>query len=132
MWESGVRSQNGSGVRAEHTADFFRCGGQFGSVSITEILRQDQIVAALLQRSLRQVHEAGLVQSAAPPESLGDVGRNRYCRPPHLRRQAISFLSREASRESVDGQYELMRFAPHQDRKSTRLNSSHEWISYAV
>src|SRR5438105_6710132 len=27
---------------------------------------------------------------------------------------------------------EIFPFGPHTDRKSTRLNSSHEWISYAV
>src|SRR5205823_1841318 len=101
---SGARSQNGRSVRAEHATDFFEGHGHVGGVAITEILGQYEIVTALFQRSLRQIHEAGLVHSAASSKALGDVGGNGYCRPPHLRCQAISFLSREASRESVDCQ----------------------------
>jgi hypothetical protein len=38
--KSRARSQNGGGVRAEQTADFFGNGGEMGGVSVSQILRQ--------------------------------------------------------------------------------------------
>src|SRR5208283_1665975 len=83
-------------------------------VSVSQILSQDQIVAALFQRALRQVHETRFVDLAAAAKSLGDICRNRHCRSPHLQRQAVGFLPGETSRESIHGQHELVRFAPYQ------------------
>src|SRR5207247_3364807 len=44
-----------------------------------------------------------------------------------LRRLAARELAREAPGQTLDATALV-----HEDRKSTRLNSSHEWISYAV
>src|SRR5207302_10297960 len=48
---------------------------------------------------------------------------NRYCRP---------VLNREMNRARVQRQSELIANSEDGDRKSTRLNSSHVKISYAV
>ena len=51
IWESrksGDRSQNGSGVRAEESADLFQHGGERFDITVAEVLGEDQKVAAFL------------------------------------------------------------------------------------
>src|SRR2546421_8071114 len=64
----------------------------------------------------------------ALPISQGDRSRRRYRRLQHV--------SRLLSRRQIDGggagEPERKRAAGDRDRKSTRLNSSHDQISYAV
>ena len=112
--ESGARSQNRGGVGIEHAADFFGNGGELGGVSVSQILRQDQIVTALFQRSFGNIQEARFVCLAAPAKSFSDVGWNGDCRASQLQRQTVSFLPGEPRRERIHGQDELMRFTPYQ------------------
>src|SRR5687768_18103938 len=61
------------------------------------------------------------------PKQVADVGGPRILR---LRRDQIGVAHREHElRRQLHGHSPL---ALHQDRKSTRLNSSHGYISYAV
>src|SRR5438105_5415358 len=67
--------------------------------------------------------------TAEPPEALADAARyrsspdGRECTPGR-NRSALLRLSARSRRPCPD--------SVARDRKSTRLNSSHEWISYAV
>src|SRR5207247_7471151 len=64
---------------------------------------------------------------------LGLVGRDVVA---DLRHPDVATLVALADAEDVDdvrmGRFDGVDLADHLDRKSTRLNSSHEWISYAV
>src|SRR5207247_5039239 len=60
----------------------------------------------------------------APSESIAEEGYERRQLWPSERRQAV--------RLALDLDRPLRQGRLPQDRKSTRLNSSHEWISYAV
>src|SRR5882724_4555531 len=53
--------------------------------------------------------------SALPAKSLRDVGRNGDSCTSHLHRQTVSFRFGKAGRELVDGEHELMGFAPYQE-----------------
>src|SRR5207247_10773811 len=55
-------------------------------------------------------------------EKVGDRQERAGVRQPMVRRVLGNRLQKEGSDQASQGQ----------DRKSTRLNSSHEWISYAV
>jgi hypothetical protein len=101
-------------VRAEHAAHFFELGFQFSGVSVAQIMGQDQVVTALLQGSLSDIHETSFVGSAVSAEALGDVRWNGNRCSAHLCRQAIGFLSWEASRKRVIREHKFVRFAPHE------------------
>src|SRR5438105_10013575 len=70
---------------------------------------------------LRQgfVHDAGYDYSR--DECQRCDGADRGLHGEHVRQESRG-----------DRAYGVARVAPQPDRKSTRLNSSHEWISYAV
>src|SRR5207247_6403669 len=85
------------------------------------------------------------LHDALPISGAGRRQRRRYypvrCRPERTNHQLNQ--RRVGNREEHYGQRPRSAFAlgvdrsncvvlPHLDRKSTRLNSSHEWISYAV
>src|SRR6266540_966526 len=112
--ESGVRSQNGGGVRAEETADFFQRRGELLGVSVSEVPDEDQKIAAFLDRSLGDIHEPSLVSFATTAESLGDVGRNRYRSTTYLQREAVSLLLGKRRGESVYLQHEPVSLLPYQ------------------
>src|ERR1035441_5832280 len=84
--ESGVRSQNGAGIRVQHAADFFQNGRQAGGLAIAKILGENQVVAAFFDGAFSHIYEAGLVWFPATSESLSDVRRDRDCRPAKLLR----------------------------------------------
>src|SRR5438105_8003264 len=85
-------------------------------------------------------------QPLRPGRALGDRGHHRARRAGHPADHVARFLVRDAHEAVGPAQAQAVRAggreavlerALHQgwrrpDRKSTRLNSSHEWISYAV
>src|SRR5438445_104709 len=121
---SGVRSPNSRRIGVEQTADFFQRTCEIAGVAVSKILRQDQVVATLLQGSLGHIHIARFVSFPTSTKSFSNVGRDRDRRPSHLQRQAVSFLLRKSHRERVPRQHQLVRFAPHQKvLKSSRRSS---------
>src|ERR1022692_476919 len=117
MWESrksGVRSQNGGGVRTEESADFLQhCRELFG-VAVAEVLGEDQKVTAFLDGPLGYIHEPSLVSFAATTESFGDIGGNGYrCTTP-LQREAGGLLLGKHRGESVYPQHEPVSLLPDQ------------------
>src|SRR5215472_6262538 len=54
------------------------------SVAVSQVFRQNQVIATLLQRSLGHIHVSRLVRFATPTKSFSDVGRNRDCCSSHL------------------------------------------------
>jgi len=112
--KSGVRSQNGGGVRAEKPADFFQRCKQLLRVCVSKVPCEDQKVAAFFYGSLCHIQEPSLVRLAATTESLGDVGRNRYRRPTHLQRETIRLLLGKHRGESVHLQHKPVRLLPDQ------------------
>src|SRR6266567_3600198 len=82
--KSGARSQNGGAVSVEQPAGFLQRDVQGVDVAISEIVGEDQVIAAFLKRSFGDVHVAGFVGFAAAAEPFGDIGRNGHRRPTHL------------------------------------------------
>jgi len=110
----GVRSQNGSGVRTEESADFFQLHRELLGVPISEVLSEDQKVAAFLDGPLGHVHESCFVGFAPTTESFGNVGRNGYRCATQLQTEPVGLLSGKRRGESVRLQHEPMSLLPYQ------------------
>ena len=61
----------------QDAADFFQRLHQICCITITQIMSQNQIVAAFFHRAFCYVHESRLVRPSAFAEPLGNVGSNR-------------------------------------------------------
>src|SRR5688572_4755139 len=86
--KSGGGGQNRPRVGVEETAGFLQRSHEESGVTVSKIARENQVVAAFLERALRNIHASCFVGCAPPPEALGNVGRNGDCGPAHLRRKA--------------------------------------------
>jgi hypothetical protein len=95
-------------VGLKETAGFLEdghCGRRF---AIVKIGGENQVVAAFLQRSLRDVQEANLVSLTSAFETLGYVRRNRDSRPAELAGKSVSLLARERTRQLIDSQRQIV------------------------
>jgi hypothetical protein len=97
----------------EQATDFFERVGELGGVAVAEVPGQDEVVAALLERSLGDVHEARLVLLATSSEPFRDIGWDRNCCPAQLHRQAIRLVPRETRREGIDCQHKSVGLLPY-------------------
>src|SRR5207247_5510860 len=74
-----------------------------------------------------------LTASSARRQRRRRIGDGRRARRHRQRGRGCPVASRRAPRRHPDHAAESVEAAAREgDRKSTRLNSSHEWISYAV
>ena len=62
------------GIGLKQLAHLLEKPGRLADVPASEISREDQVIAALLKRSLCDVHETDLVGSADLLETFSDVG----------------------------------------------------------
>src|SRR5207247_10418205 len=68
----------------------------------------------------------------ADPQEAGDEEARHGDGEGDLAEPALVLPVEEEEGDGPEGRQERDRGQQHGDRKSTRLNSSHEWISYAV
>jgi hypothetical protein len=101
-------------------------------VSVSEVLRQDEIVATFVQRGFRNVHEAGFVPLPAAAEAFGYVCGDGNGGAAELGGQAVEFVFGEGLGEFVGGQYELVRLLPDlQVAEGLGGGAGHGWIRVA-
>ena len=85
--------------------------GHFVGV-VAYVVREDDVIAALFQRALRDVEEPEFIGFRQLAITLGYVGRDADRCPLELRHQCELLVVGEHLLGLVEGQYELMRFLP--------------------
>src|ERR1041385_803700 len=82
---------------------------------------EDQVVSALLQGTFSDIQEASFLGLTAFAETFGDVGWDRNGSPAHLMGQPELLPVGKRFSQSINRQYELMRFLPdHQIPEAVR------------
>jgi hypothetical protein len=82
-------------------------------IPITEILSQDQIVPAFLERTLGYIQISGLIRQSLLLEAFGDICSNRNCGSSHLRCQTINLVFWIRFTMSINRQNKFMRPLPY-------------------
>src|SRR3990172_6626058 len=111
--KSGVRSQNSLRIPMKQTAGLFEGIHQVFGLAVSQILRQNQVIPAFLNRSLGHIHESDLVRSSSPTEPFRNISCDGDRRPSHLAAKAIRLLPRKALRECVDREHVAVSLSPY-------------------
>jgi len=116
QWSRGrcLRQQQSLKIGIQKSAYLLQNSHRLRRFGVPKVLRQDQIIAALLQRPLRNVKEARLVAFAAPLKPLRDIRRYGHSGPPHLATESEKLMLRKAARQSIYSQSEFMGLLPNQ------------------
>ena len=75
---------------------------------------EDQVVAALLQRTLCDIQESSFLGVTASAKALSNIGGYGYRGPAHLMGQSKLLSIGKRFRESINPQHEGMRLLPDQ------------------
>ena len=82
------------------------------AVDVGDVEREDDVVAALFERTLRYVDEAQLVLARQLLVALADVGGNGDRCPAELRREAVALVVGKLLGHGIDGFHELVCLLP--------------------
>src|SRR5579863_7810112 len=114
---SAISNQLAAQAR-EHSLDFGDLGSQGFVVRLaqeSQIMSEQKVIFKLARRTCGNVQEASELSVAGPAATLSDIGRDGRCAAPHLARQPVEFVLREACRNFVNRQGQLMRLLPYHE-----------------
>jgi hypothetical protein len=110
--QSGGSIQNGRKIRLEQFARFLKLRHEMQCIPIAEILSQDQIIPAFLNRSLGYIQVSGLIRQSLFLEAFSDICGNGNRGSSYLRCQPIKLAFWVRFTVPINRQNEPMSFFP--------------------